>query len=162
MLWLWKTMPQLLLPFLLLGASISFGLGITLPLMQVDRLYFFTTTPSLLQVTASLWQKGDIAIAIITALFSLIFPLAKLAVLHAAAYPAESGTVTLPSWFKAVARWSMLDVLVVALVIFAAKTSGLASAAAKPGLWFFALSVVLTALASATLSKRQHSKFEAN
>ncbi len=142
------------LPLVLLGASLSFALGITLPLMQVDRLYFFTTTPSLVEITASLWTNGDIAIAIITALFSLIFPLAKLAVLHFAAFPTPGSAVTLPSWFKAIARWSMLDVLVVALVIFAAKTSGLASAAAKPGLWFFALSVVLTALASAAVARK--------
>ena len=34
----------------------------------------------------------------------------------------------------------------VALVVFAAKTSGLASAASRPGLWFFAVSAVLTAV----------------
>jgi paraquat-inducible protein A len=147
-------MPNILLPILLLGASFSFALGIALPLMQVDRLYFFTTTPSLVEITASLWSNGDIAIAIITALFSLIFPLAKLTVLHLAAYPAATAAIAIPHWFKAIARWSMLDVLVVALVIFAAKTSGLASAAAKPGLWFFALSVVLTALASASLARK--------
>ena len=46
-------------------------------------------------------------------------------------------------------NWSMLDVVLVALVIFAAKTSGLATAATKPGLWFFAASALLTAVASA-------------
>ena len=44
--------------------------------------------------------------------------------------------------------------LLVALVIFAAKTSGLATAFTKPGLWFFALSVVLTATATALLKRR--------
>ncbi len=141
-------MTKPILPLLLLGASLCFALGITLPLMEIDRLYFFTATPSLMEVTTGLWTHGDYAIAIITALFSLVFPLAKLAVLHIAAFPSASGAPAIPHWFKALARWSMLDVLVVALVVFAAKTSGLASAAAKPGLWFFALSVVLTALAS--------------
>ncbi len=37
----------------------------------------------------------------------------------------------------------MLDVVLVALVIFAAKTSGLATAFTQPGLWFFAASAVL-------------------
>ncbi len=141
------------LPLLLLGTSLCFALGITLPLMEIDRLYFFTTTPSLIEVTTGLWANGDRAIAIITALFSLVFPLAKLAVLHLAAF-AAAGAPAIPSWFKALARWSMLDVLVVALVIFAAKTSGLASAAAKPGLWFFALSVVMTALASRVVTTK--------
>jgi paraquat-inducible protein A len=48
----------------------------------------------------------------------------------------------------------MLDVVLVALVVFAAKTSGLATAFTKPGLWFFAASVVLTAMASAVLKRR--------
>ena len=43
----------------------------------------------------------------------------------------------------------MLDVLLVALVIFAAKTSGLAAAFTQPGLWLFTASAVLTAVASA-------------
>jgi paraquat-inducible protein A len=149
-------MPNALLPLLLLGASLCFAFGITLPLMEIDRLYFFTATPSLIEVTTGLWTHGDYAIAIITALFSMIFPLAKLAVLHVAAYPSAAGALSIPSWFKTLARWSMLDVLVVALVIFAAKTSGLASAAAKPGLWFFALSVALTALASAAVARRDN------
>ena len=142
------------LPLLLLGASLSFAFGVTLPLIEVEKLYVFSSTPSLIEITSSLWTNGDWAIALVTALFSLVFPLIKLAVLHLAAYPAVGGGVVLPSWFKALARWSMLDVLVVALIIFAAKTSGLASAAAKPGLWFFALSVVMTALASGAVAKK--------
>ena len=42
-------------------------------------------------------------------------------------------------WLRALSNWSMLDVVLVALVIFAAKTSGLATAFTQPGLWFFAL-----------------------
>ena len=51
-------------------------------------------------------------------------------------------------------NWSMLDVVLVALVIFAAKTSGVATAITKPGLWFFAASAVLTVAAS-WLAKRE-------
>ena len=141
-----------LLPFLLLGASLSLSLGITLPLMQVDRLYFLTQSPNLIEIVTSLWTNGDFAIAIVTAAFSIVFPLMKLAVLHSAAFRAHGKTVTIPGWFKALARWSMLDVLVVALVIFAAKTTGLATAMTKTGLWFFAASAILTAVASAKLT----------
>ena len=42
-----------------------------------------------------------------------------------------------------------------ALVTFAAKTSGLASVAVKPGLWFFALSVVLTALTGSAVEPKR-------
>lgn len=142
-----------LLPFLLLAASFCLALGITLPLMQVDRLYFLSQSPNLIEIVASLWTNGDFAIALVTAAFSIVFPLMKLAVLHAAAFRAHGTAVSIPGWFKALARWSMLDVMVVALVIFAAKTSGLATAATKPGLWFFAISAVLTAITSSHLAK---------
>ena len=55
----------------------------------------------------------------------------------------------------ALANWAMMDVVRVALVIFAAKTSGLATAFTLPGLWFFALSVVLTVGASALLRREE-------
>lgn len=141
-------------PLLLLAASISFALGITLPLIEVDRLYFFSQQPSLIEVTAKLWSNGDAAIAVLTGLFSIAFPIAKLAVLHVAAFQHPEAAMEVPRWLKALSKWSMLDVLLVALLIFAAKTRGLASAATKSGLWFFALSVILTAIVSGILSRQ--------
>jgi paraquat-inducible protein A len=145
---------QRLLPVLLVLASASFMLGVTLPLMQVDRLYFLSASPSLVEVVCSLSSHGDIAIAAVTAGSSLLFPAAKLAVLHAAAFRAHGPAIEIPKWFKALAHWSHLDFMVAALIIFAAKTSGLATAATKPGLWFFAPSAVLTAIASSMLSEQ--------
>jgi paraquat-inducible protein A len=143
------------LPLILLCSSMSFALGITLPLMQVDRLYFLSSSPSLIAVVASLWTHSDFAIAIVTAVFSIIFPILKLTVLHFAAFRAHESNIKIPKWFKALARWSLLDVMVVALIIFAAKTSGLATAATKSGLWFFAISAVLTAVASSEISNKK-------
>ena len=57
--------------------------------------------------------------------------------------------------FRALSNWSMLDVVLVALVIFAARTSRLATAFAQPGLWFFAGSALLTATASTLLKQRE-------
>ena len=54
----------------------------------------------------------------------------------------------LPKWVNLLSKWSMMDVLLVALVVFAAKTSGLATAISQPGIWFYALSVVALAVAS--------------
>jgi len=47
----------------------------------------------------------------------------------------------------------MMDVLLVAIAIFAAKSSGLANAFTQPGLWFFALSTVSITLASIGLKR---------
>jgi len=135
------------LPAILFAATILFVLGVTQPLLTVERLYFFNERPSLVGMIGTLMAEGDWAIAGVIALFSLIFPAAKLLLLHIAAYgPAMHRPV--PAWFRALANWSMMDVLLVAIVIFAAKTSGLATAVTQPGLWFFAGSVVLTVAAS--------------
>ena len=140
------------LPAILFAATILFVLGVTQPLLTVERLYFFNERPSLVGMIGALMAEGDWAIAGVIALFSLIFPAAKLLLLHIAAYgPATDRPV--PAWFRALANWSMMDVLLVAIVIFAAKTSGLATAVTQPGLWFFAGSVVLTVAASWLLKR---------
>jgi len=138
-----------LLPALLFAATFSFALGIVLPLIRMERLLVFTDEPSLVGMVAGLWAEGDLALAAIIALFSIVFPALKLGLLHVAAYDGPEGHRLVPGWFRALSRWSMLDVVLVALVIFAAKTSGLATAFTQPGLWFFALSVLLTAAVSA-------------
>ena len=145
----------LALPVLILAATLSFGLGIVLPLVQVDRLYLFTQEPSLIEIVATLWREGDALLAALVALFSIVFPLVKLALLHIGAYRAAGPSLRVPDWLRGLSNWSMLDVVLVALIIFAAKTSGLATALARPGLWCFAVSVVSTAAASGLLKRRE-------
>ena len=47
-----------------------------------------------------------------------------------------------------VSKWSMMDVLIVAIVIVAAKTSGFADAFTQPGLWYYVISVAAAAIAT--------------
>lgn len=145
---------RLALPLTLFAATLSLALGMVLPLIRIERLFVFADEPSLIGMIRGLWQEGDWALSLIIALFSVVFPCLKLGLLHVAAYGADGTEARIPAWFRALSNWSMLDVVLVALVIFAAKTSGLATAFTKPGLWFFAASAVLTAAASA-LAKRQ-------
>ena len=145
---------RFLLPATLISASFCFALGITLPLVRVDRLLILTDEPSLVQMIVELWRSGDWAIAALILSFSIVFPAMKLYLLHAAAFAGADGARALPAWFRALSNWSMLDVVLVALVVFAAKTSGLATAITQPGLWFFAGSVVLTVLAASLLKSR--------
>ncbi|MDP3898648.1 MAG: paraquat-inducible protein A [Mesorhizobium sp.] len=144
---------RFLLPAVLCGATFCFALGITLPLIRVERLWLFSDEPSLAVMVRDLFLAGDWPIASILGLFSIVFPAAKLLLLHVAAY-AGPGAARVPGWFRALSNWSMLDVVLVALVIFAARTSGLASAFTQPGLWFFAGSVVLTVVATALVKRR--------
>ncbi|MEM1039583.1 MAG: paraquat-inducible protein A [Pseudomonadota bacterium] len=140
---------------LLLTSAFSLGLGLTLPLMQVEKLYFFTQTPSLLEVIGTTAQSGDWLITLAIALFSIVFPLTKLSVVFITAIARDASAPASPlfRWAGALSKWSMMDVLLVALVIFAAKTSGLASAVSQLGIWFYALSAVTGAVAAALLKR---------
>lgn len=142
------------LPLILQAASFCLALGVVLPLIRVDRLFVFSSEPSLVGMISGLWSEGDWLLAAVIALFSLAFPVMKLALLHVIAFGGEKHELSIPTWFRALSNWSMLDVVLVALVIFAAKTSGLATAFTQPGLWFFAASALLTATAS-YLAKKQ-------
>ena len=137
-------------PLLLLAASVSFGLGISLPLMKFEKLWLFSETPSLVQIISNLWLQQEILLAAIVALFSIVFPMLKLF----STFQTVLRGKLMTGWTAALAKWSMMDVLLVAIVIFAAKTSGLANAISQPGLWFYGLSTVTAALAAAGLVKK--------
>ena len=135
-----------LLGFLIPIAAFSFALGLTLPLLSMERLYFLEDTPSLLQVVSGLYGDGEISIAGLVFVFSVLLPALKILVLGISALHRSSGR-----WLRALSylgKWSMMDVMLVALVIFAAKTSGLASAQVLPGLWFYAGATLSTAIAA--------------
>lgn len=139
----------LIVPVLLILSAISLGLGLVLPLVMFEKLYFFSETPSLLGVIASLWLQGNQMLAVVVGLFSVVFPVIKLVgVAYEATTPAGDAAHdrVLARLLPLLARWSMMDVMLVALVIVAAKTSGMASAFTQPGIWFYAGSAVLTSL----------------
>lgn len=138
-----RLMMALLLPI----ATFSFALGITLPLMRLEKLYFLEERPSLLEVIHGLWLEGDGALAAIVALFSVVFPAAKIFVVHVAVI--TGARLRSLALLSTLSKWSMLDVMLVALVLFAAKTSGLADAKILSGLWFYAGATLTTALAAA-------------
>jgi len=144
-------MMKKLRPILLLVSAVSFGLGISLPLMRFEKLWLFAETPSLLVIISNLWTEGEILLAAVVLGFSILFPLVKLFTVFQAAF----GATKPAAWATGLAKWSMMDVLLVAIVVFAAKTSGLASAFTQPGLWFFALSAITIAVASMGLGKRR-------
>ena len=127
-------------------ATASFALGLVLPLLRLERLILFEDRPSLLQIIEGLWRGGDPALAVLIAAFSVVFPALKLMLVHNAAMTGRPTRSLM--LMSALGKWSMMDVMLVALVIFAAKSSGFAAAAALPGLWFYACATFTTALAA--------------
>jgi paraquat-inducible protein A len=135
-------------PVLLTAAPFFLALGLVLPLIRFEKLYFFDETPSLVEIVASLWSGGDIPLALIVGIVSIVLPVLKIVGIAAEATAAGGGT---GSWFYRhavpyLSKWSMMDVLLVAIVVAAAKTTGLADAFTQPGLWCYATSTIISGL----------------
>ncbi|MEL6818108.1 MAG: paraquat-inducible protein A [Pseudomonadota bacterium] len=136
---------------LTLIAALCLPLGWVLPLLQLERLYFFKDTPSLVDLVTGLWAEGDLGLSSIIVIVSFIFPLAKLAglsIILALPNDRHDRAQQIGNWLAVFSKWSMLDVVLVALAIFAAKTSGLAAAISQPGIWFFTASTVTSSIAA--------------
>ena len=139
----------LLVPALLVLSTLCLAFGLVLPLVRFEKLYFFNETPSLIDIVLSLWGQGSGGLALLVALFSIVFPVIKLfgIALEATAPPrVDAKAGWLARLLPVLGKWSMMDVMLVALVIVAAKTSGMASAFTQPGLWFYAASAIMTGL----------------
>lgn len=142
------------LPVLFVATPFLFALGLTLPLMTFEKLFFFEENPSLLGVVGSLWES-NVPLALLVALFSILFPVAKMVAVTAEALT-PPGTES--HWFAKLVpfltKWSMMDVMLVAIVITAAKTSGLANAFTEAGLWCYAGSALSTTVTQWMVARR--------
>ncbi|KNY13783.1 MULTISPECIES: paraquat-inducible protein A [unclassified Shinella] len=139
----------LVVPVLLVLSALFLAFGLVLPLVRFEKLYFFDETPSLIDIVVSLWAQESGGLAVLVALFSIVFPVVKLfaIALEATAPAPPAGKASwLTRLLPILGKWSMMDVMLVALVIVAAKTSGMASAFTQPGLWFYAASAIMTGL----------------
>ena len=142
------------LPVLFVLAPFLFALGLTLPLMTFEKLFFFEENPSLFAIVSSLWES-NILLALLVALFSIVFPFVKMA---AVAAEALTPPRTKSGWFARLVpiltKWSMMDVMLVAIVIAAAKTSGLANAFTEAGLWCYAGAALMTTVIQWLVARR--------
>ena len=147
---------------IVLVAAICLVLGLFLPSLEFRRFFLLSERHSLVGVVMALFAAREYFLAIVLGVFSVLFPAVKLLVLgHLSLGRIEgrgmpAATVRLAGFFG---RWSMLDVLVLALVVFAIKGSGLADAFALPGIWFFALAALLSIAASRLLETRGRAIF---
>jgi paraquat-inducible protein A len=144
------------LPVLFIAAPVLFAFGIVLPLVTFKKLYFFKEDPSLVGIVSALFDNGDYALALLVALFSIAFPLTKMAAIAAEVLSPPSGE---KGWFARLvpflSKWSMMDVMLVAVVIAAAKTSGLARAFTEPGLWCYGCSALMMSAIQWIVAKKQ-------
>jgi len=146
------TLQMLAVGVMIVGATASLVLGLTLPVIELTYFYVWTDTHSFVSIVRALYAQQELFLASILVVFSMLFPAVKLIYLlvayttMAAGGDARRRVLHRMSWLG---KWSMLDVLVLALVIFYIKASALTEAAALPGIYFFSAAVLMTMIAYA-------------
>ena len=140
------------LGILIVAASVCLVLGLTMPIVRLTRFYMWTDVHSMVSILEALYQSHEFFLAAIIGLFSVVFPFVKLLYLlglHSARQVSPARRNRVLRHLAWLGKWSMLDVLVLALLIFYAKSTRLADAVSMPGIYMFASAVVLTMMAYA-------------
>jgi paraquat-inducible protein A len=137
---------------MILAATACLVLGLTVPVVRLSYLYFWTQDYSLSAIVRQLYTDNELFLAAVIFVFSIVFPAFKLVYLLAAfAGEQTAASIRLHQRLSWLGKWSMLDVLVLALVVFYAKSTTIMDAVALPGVYYFSASVILSMLAYAAV-----------
>ena len=137
---------KLLTVILLVNATLL-AVGITAPIITMNKLIFIENTFSILSGCAELLREGKFFLFIVITCFSILLPLLKIAVLFLLVSAKDNKIVNLHKclhWMHQIGKWSMLDVFVVAILVVTVKLGALASVEARYGIYLFTAAVFLT------------------
>lgn len=150
----------ILINLLLLVALVCLVIGVTAPLLTLEKMYFFENTVTLLSTVQGLFVQREWFLFIVIAVFSLCIPAIKIAglvLILNMEYAKNSFLDKTLHIIELVGKWSMLDVFVVALLLVSVKLGVLAKVEVHYGLYAFATFVLMSMSLSLwiyTLSKK--------
>lgn len=151
-----SSLPALLRALLVFSVCCFVG-GLTQPVFSSTRFFFFHNDITLLGSITMLYQEGDIFLAIIILLFTVVVPLAKYVFLFTLLSATVRKTWVWPKKILgSVGKWSMLDVFVIALMIVTMKIQGgILRVELKTGTIFLALAVMSALIVSMLVDRIQ-------
>ncbi|MFW6412868.1 MAG: paraquat-inducible protein A [Oceanicaulis sp.] len=130
-------------------AAVFLALGLYLPVMETRQLWVFKDAYSLVDTVRALYAEDERALAALVALFSIVTPVLKLSGLSILTTRRRGDARgPLAAIVAVIGRWSLADVLVVAILIVVWSSAGALGAASQPGLWFFGGSAILLLIAA--------------
>jgi len=141
---------NVILSLLIILATVFFALGVTMPVIRFTTVYVWTNEHSIATIIYALYMNQEFFLCAVIAVFSVLFPFLKLfyllTLVTAPDLPAEfrEKSFSVMEWLG---RYSMTDVMVLALLIFYINSSGYTEADVQPGVYFFAASVLMTMFA---------------
>ena len=132
---------------LLMISLAALVIGVSAPLLTLEKMYFFENTVSLLSTIKGLYIQKEWFLFTVIAVFSLCIPVIKIAglvLILNVEYQKNSFLDKTLHVIEIVGKWSMLDVFVVALLLVSVKLGVLAKVDVHYGLYAFTASVLLT------------------
>ena len=137
---------------LLVITTVCLAVGLTTPVLTLEKFFIFDNTFSIYSGLAQLLEERRIFLFVIISLFSVVLPIIKLGILFRLLASPANSSQTLHRYLHLMhqyGKWSMLDVFVVALLVVAVKLGAVASVETHYGLYAFGIAVLLTMVITA-------------
>jgi paraquat-inducible protein A len=145
-----STLRNFVFSFLIILATVFFALGVMLPAIRFTTVFVWTNQHSIATIIWALYTNEEFFLCFVIFMFSIFFPFLKLfyllTLVTSPDMPPEfrDKSISAMEWLG---RYSMTDVMVLALMIFYVNASGYTEASVLPGIYFFAASTIMTMLA---------------
>lgn len=140
----------------LAGVAALLTAGLVLPALRVTQFSLFDTSYSILSGLLGLLRSGEALLFAVILLFSVVLPYLKLSLLGWLWFAPAEGRLPrrrVLRLVEAVGKWSMLDVLVVAVVVASLQGGFFVSARLQAGLYLFGGAVLASMALTAWLSR---------
>ena len=145
-----STLRNFAFSFTIIMATVFFALGVMLPAIRFTTVFVWTNQHSIATIIWALYKNEEFFLCFVIFMFSIFFPFLKLfyllTLVTSPDMPAEfrDKSISAMEWLG---RYSMTDVMVLALMIFYINASGYTEASVLPGVYFFAASTLMTMFA---------------
>ncbi|MCC6511197.1 MAG: paraquat-inducible protein A [Pirellulaceae bacterium] len=133
-----------------LGALVLYFPAILLPILKIDKLGHHHEA-SLLGGTFDLLWHGSWFVGLVVLIFSILIPLLKILALMELSWISLTGRAHRAWTYRVVewaGRWSMMDVLLLALMVTLVKLGDLVEFSLGPAVWAFVMCVIMSLIAS--------------
>ena len=141
---------------LIVITAMLFAIGIVAPIITLNKWVVFENTFSIASGVFELIKNGQFFLFVIISGFSILLPVLKIHVLYKIVSKSTVNQNRLSRYIQLMhhyGRWSMLDVLVVAILVVSVKLGAIAEVETRFGLYVFAAAVLIMMLITARVCK---------
>ena len=125
----------LLILFLL--EALTLILGVSLPLVQIDELWIFSSEFSLLSISVTLFNSEEFLLSFLVIFFGFFIPITKILARNLGWLSIEKYNLQ---------KLAMVDVFMLSLLIFSSKASSFFEIVLREGSYFLILHIILSYL----------------